>query len=87
MIEIETLLPFFSLGFGILLLIKLNPINVNTFLRKEAKRGLKENFKIDDTWHSQGRVFTKGLTFIEEKESGKQYFVRQAKLADTGLLH
>ena len=83
---IEQIIPFIGLLVGIVLLIKLNPRNVDIFLVQEANRGLKDNFKIDDKWHSQGRVYTKGLTFIEE-ENGKQYFVRQAKLADTGLLH
>lgn len=83
---IEQVIPLIGLVAGIVLLIKLNPRNVDSFLKKEAKRGLYDNFKIDNTWNSQGRVYTEGLTLIEEKNA-KQYFVRQAKLADTGLLH
>ena len=83
---IEQVLPFIGLVAGIVLLIKLNPRNVDSFLKKEARRGLHDNFKIDNTWHSQGRVYTEGLTLIEEKNA-QHYFVRQAKLADTGLLH
>jgi hypothetical protein len=83
---IEQVLPFIGLLVGIVLLVKLNPRNVDSFLVEEANRGLKDNFKMDEKWHSQGRVYTKGLTLIEEK-NGEIYFVRQAKLADTGLLH
>ena len=83
---IEQIIPSMGIFIGIVLLFKLNPRNVDSFLRKEAKRGLNNNFKIDDNWHSQGRVYTEGLTFIEEK-NGKQYFIRQGKLADSGLLH
>ncbi|MDQ7085471.1 MAG: hypothetical protein Q9M36_11330 [Sulfurovum sp.] len=83
---IEQIIPFVGLLVGIVLLVKLNPRNIDTFLRAEAKRGLQENFKISDKWHSEGRVYTEGLTLIEDKK-GRIAFVRQAKLADTGLLH
>ena len=83
---IEQFIPLMGLVIGIVLLIKLNPRNIDSFLKEEAKRGIKENFKVDDNWNSQGRVYTEGLTLIEEK-NGKQYFIKQAKLADTGLLH
>lgn len=83
---IEQFIPFMGLIVGIVSLIKLNPFSVNSFLRAEAKRGLKDNFKVNDDWNSQGRVYTEGLTLIKKK-NGKHFFIKQAKLADTGLLH
>ncbi len=83
---IEQVIPLMGLLVGIVSLVKLNPLSVDSFLRKEAKRGLEDNFKTDDNWHSEGRVYTEGLTLIE-KDDGKLFFIKQAKLADTGILH
>ncbi len=83
---VEDFIPFIGLIVGVVLLVKLNPLNIDIFLKKEAKRGLTDNFKVDDNWNSQGRVYTEGLTLIKKK-NGKSSFIKQAKLADTGLLH
>jgi len=82
----EQIFAFMSLSFGIFLLYKLNPIKVDSFLRNEAKRGFFNNFSKDESWNSEGRVYTEGLTLIKQKD-GKKRFIQQTKLADTGLLH
>ncbi len=83
---IEQVIALIGLLIGLVSLVKLNPLGIDGFLRKEAKRGLQNNFKTDNDWHSEGRVYTEGLTLIE-KDDKKLFFVKQAKLADTGLLH
>ena len=83
---IEQVLPFIGLFIGIFLLIKLNPINVDSFLREEAKRGINNNFKVNNLWNSQGKVYTEGLTLVEKKD-GTAKFIKQSKLADTALLY
>lgn len=82
----EQFFAIISLIIGLYLLYKLNPIKVDSFLRNEADRGLNQKFKKEDDWSSEGRVYTKGLSLTTQK-NGRKKFIRQAKLADTGLLH
>jgi len=83
---IEQVLPFIGLFIGIFLLVKLNPIYIDRFLREEAKRGINDNFKSKASWNSQGKVYTEGLTLVKNRD-GKIEFINQSKLADTALLH
>lgn len=82
----EQFFAIISLIIGIYLLYKLNPIKVDSFLRSEADRGLNKKYTKDDNWSSEGRVYTKGLSLVTQK-NGRKKFIKQAKLADTGLLH
>ena len=56
----------------------------NEFMESEASRILNNYCEVDDNWSSNGRIYTKGFTVIEE--NGKQRFVKQAKLCDAGIL-
>lgn len=48
------------------------------FLMKESYRCLNKFCEIDSDWNSRGRIYTRGLTVIEE--NGEKRFVKQAKL-------
>lgn len=55
------------------------------FLEDEADRCLNNFCEVDESWDSQGRVYTKGLAVVEK--DGKKRFVKQAKLCDIGILN
>lgn len=77
----------FFLVLGLFLIIKLNPINIDPFLREEAERAFKKNNKFERTENCphNGKVHSEGLS-IDERKDGKIGFVRQAKLVDTSIL-
>jgi len=83
---IEEYIGLISLLLGIFLLYKLNPINVDPFLRKKADRVLNHNAECTKNWNSEGRVYCTGLALITLK-NGKKKFIKQSKLCDTGILH
>jgi len=56
----------------------------DVFLENEADRCLNNFCEVDKYWNSNGRMYTKGLTVIEE--NGNKRFVKQAKLCDIGIL-
>lgn len=55
------------------------------FLHNESKRCLEQKCEINKDWHSQGRIYGKGIAFYKNKE-GKVEIINQAKLIDIGLL-
>ncbi|MBD3822615.1 MAG: hypothetical protein IE914_10215 [Thiotrichales bacterium] len=69
---------------GLLLANFLWTLKENKHMESEAKRCLQNNCEADGAWHSDGRVYTKGLALIEQ--NNKLRFVKQAKLCDIGLL-
>lgn len=69
---------------GLLLANFLWTLKANKHMESEAKRCLQNNCEVDEAWHSDGRVYTKGLALIEQ--NNKLRFVKQAKLCDIGLL-
>ena len=58
----------------------------DTFLEKEANRCLNNFCKVEDSWDSEGKVFTNGVIFTKNKETGQVEIIKQAKLCDVGLL-
>lgn len=63
--------------------------NSNDFMERESKRVLLENAKVSESYSSEGRVFTRGLSLIKEKKSSNKTniykFIPQAKVCDIGL--
>ena len=82
----EQIIGVISLFVGLFLFYKLNPINIDPFLRSEANRVLSKNSEINKSWNSQGRVYSTGVALITLK-NGRKKFIKQAKLCDTGILH
>lgn len=58
----------------------------DAFLENEADRCLNNFCKVDDSWNSEGKVFTNGVTFTKNKRTGEVDIIKQAKLCDVGLL-
>lgn len=54
------------------------------FLESEADRCLNGLCEANESWNSNGRVYTKGLAVVEQ--DGNKRFVKQAKLCDIGIL-
>jgi hypothetical protein len=79
------------LGAVVLLLLAFLSVNLlwsfkkDEWAKQEAERCLVNRCQIDDSWHSQGRVYTKGIALVE-KSNGELAFIEQAKLCDVGLL-
>ena len=57
----------------------------NSFMGKEASRIVFQDAKVDDSYSSEGRVYTRGLSLIKDKESKKYTLIPQAKVCDIGL--
>jgi len=55
------------------------------FLESESNRCLNNFCEISTDWDSNGNVYTKGLTFTENKNKDLK-IIKQAKLCDIGLL-
>ena len=55
------------------------------FLESEADRCLNNFCEVDDNWNSNGKVYTKGLAFVKDKNNNLK-IIKQAKLCDIGLL-
>ena len=63
------------IGLGAILVIfgfYLTRSRKKTFEYEEAKRYLFKFNKVDDSWSSRGRVYTQGLTLIEDKKTGEK---------------
>ncbi len=57
----------------------------NTFMEKEAERIIFKDAKVDDSYSSEGRVYTRGLSLIKNDKSKKYNLIPQAKVCDIGL--
>jgi predicted small secreted protein len=57
----------------------------NSFMGKEASRIVFQDAKVDDSYSSEGRVYTRGLSLIKDKESKKYTLIPQAQVCDIGL--
>jgi hypothetical protein len=57
-----------------------------TFLETESDRYFFKRNEVNDSWHSYGRVYTKGIALITNKKTGKSKFIKQAELSDIGIL-
>ncbi|SFR49297.1 hypothetical protein [Thiomicrospira sp. ALE5] len=69
---------------GLLLANFLWSLKANKRMESEAIRCLQNDCEANRAWHSDGRVYTKGLALIEQNNQLR--FVKQAKLCDIGLL-
>lgn len=63
----------------------LNSENKSQFMTKEASRIVFEDAKVDDSYSSEGRVYTRGLSLIKNEQTGKYNLIPQAKVCDIGL--
>lgn len=63
----------------------LNSDNDSSFMTKEASRIVFEDAKVDDSYSSEGRVYTRGLSLIKNEQTGKYNLIPQAKVCDIGL--
>ncbi len=63
----------------------LNSKNKSQFMAKEASRIVFEDAKVDDSYSSEGRVYTRGLSLIKNEQTGKYNLIPQAKVCDIGL--
>ncbi len=57
----------------------------STFMIEESQRILLDNAKVDADYTSSGRVYTRGLSLIKNKETDKYDLISQAKVCDIGL--
>lgn len=57
----------------------------NSFMGKESSRILFEDAKVNDSYSSEGRVYTRGLSLTKNSETGKYNLIPQAKVCDIGL--
>lgn len=57
----------------------------NSFMGKEASRIVFQDAKVDDSYSSEGRVYTRGLSLIKNDKSKKYNLIPQAKVCDIGL--
>jgi len=74
----------FSLFVTIRLILKID-IFKSEFLKNESIRILSDNARVDENYTSQGRIFTRGLAVVKDKESDKFRIIAQAKPCDIGL--
>lgn len=55
------------------------------FMKKESERIVFKNAEVDSDYTSTGRVYTRGLSLIKNKQTGKYNLIAQAKVCDIGL--
>lgn len=81
----ELLIAFFLFLIAFILFNLLWSRKTNIVIdQQEAERCLAHRCQLQSDWHSQGRVYTKGLALIENNK--KLEFIEQAKRCDVGLL-
>ena len=56
-----------------------------SFMKKEASRIIFNDARVDDSYSSEGRVYTRGLSLTKNQETGKYNLNAQAKVCDIGL--
>ncbi len=83
---LKLVLFLFCLFLSLLIFPLVWAIKRNPFIEKEVERYADKICEEpnDDSWSSEGRLYTRGLTLVEDK-NGKKKFIKQVKLCDIGL--
>ena len=85
MFAIKLLVLFLCIYVSLLILPLVFVFKKDKEIEEEVKRW--SNFcESDDNWTSKGRLYSTGLTVIEDKKTRKKRFVKQKKLVDIGLV-